>query len=215
MYILIVEDTKTIASNEKAFLELEWHVVDLAYDWEEWLRMWLDNTYDLIVLDLMLPKVDGIQVCQQLRSKKKTPIIMTTAKWQLEDKWEWFDAGADDYLVKPFALEELVMRINAISKRTELPNVYRLQWDIEILPDEQRVIRQWQDIKCTLKEYLLIEYLAQRPWQAISRTDLIDYIRWGDTRENDGTLDVYIANVRKKLGKNSIETIKWYWYKMS
>lgn len=215
MYILIIEDTTSIAHNEKAFLELEWHTVDLAYDWEEWLRMALDNTYDLIVLDLMLPKVDGIQVCQQLRWKKKTPIIMTTAKWQLEDKGEWFYAGADDYLVKPFALEELVMRINAITKRTELPNVYRLAYDIEVLPDEQRVIKKWEDIKFTLKEYLLIEYLAQRQWQAISRTDLIDYIRWWDTRENDATLDVYIANVRKKLGKESIETIKWYGYKMA
>ncbi len=213
MYILIVEDNSSIAKNEQAFLSLEWHTVDIAVDGEEWLRMWLDNTYDLIVLDIMLPKVDWIQVSQQLREKKKTPIIMTTAKWQLEDKGEWFDAWADDYLVKPFALEELVMRINAISKRTELPNVYRLQWDIEILPDEQRVIKQWQDIKFTLKEYLLIEYLAQRQWQAISRTDLIDYIRWWDTRENDSTLDVYIANVRKKLGKEIIETIKGFGYR--
>lgn len=213
MRILIVEDNKTIAENEKKFLELEWYSVDIAYDGKTGLQQALNNTYDLIVLDIMLPEIDWITVCKNIREKKKTPIIMATAKWELEDKGEGFSTGADDYIVKPFALEELVMRVQAILKRSELPSVYSFL-DIEVLPDEQRITKEWKDVKFTHKEFLLIEYLSQRLWQAISRTDLIDYIRWWDDWENDATLDVYIANVRKKLGKNVIETIKWYWYKI-
>ena len=213
MHVLIIEDNKTIADNEKRFLETEGFVVDVEYNGRTWLEKALSNTYDIIVLDLMLPEIDWITICKTIREKKKTPIIMATAKWELEDKWEWFETWADDYIVKPFALEELVMRINAILKRTELPNVYRF-WDIELLPNEQRITKNGVDIKCTHKEFLLVEYLAQRKWQAISRTDLIDYI-WGwDSWENDSTLDVYIANLRKKLGKDIIETIKWFWYKV-
>lgn len=214
MRILVVEDNKTIAENEKKFLELEWFSVDVAYDGKQWLHMWLQNTYDLIVLDIMLPEIDGIAMCKGIREKKQTPIIMATAKWELEDKSELFTLWVDDYIVKPFALEELVMRVKAILKRSEVPNVYSFM-DIEVFPDEQRITKSGTDIKCTHKEFLLVEYLAQRKWQAISRTDLIDYIRWWDEREIDSTLDVYMANVRKKLWKDSIETIKWFGYKIA
>lgn len=214
MHILVIEDNISIAENEKRYLETEWFTVDVAHNGKIWSEKALHNTYDLIVLDIMLPEMDGIEVCKVIREKKQTPIIMATAKWELEDKWEGFNIWADDYIVKPFALEELVMRIRAILKRSELPEVYRIQ-DIEVLPNEQKIIKQGEEIKLTHKEFLLVEYLAQRQWQAISRTDLIDYIRWWDTRENDATLDVYIANVRKKVGKDIIETIKWFWYKMS
>ena len=138
MHILIIEDNKVIADNEKRFLETEWFTVDVEYNGRTWLEKALSSTYDLIVIDLMLPEVDWITICKTLREKKQTPVIMATAKGELEDKGEWFDIGADDYIVKPFALEELVMRIGAILKRTELPNVYRF-WDIEILPNEQRI----------------------------------------------------------------------------
>jgi len=157
--------------------------------------------------------MDGVTIAKTVRQKKAVPIIMTTAKWQLEDKGEGFDAGADDYLVKPFALEELLMRIKAILKRSEIPSVYRRN-DIEVLIDEQRVIKDGEEVKLPLKEFLLLEYLAQRMWQAVSRTDLIDYIRWWDSWENDATLDVYVANLRKKLGKDAIETIKGFGYRI-
>ncbi len=213
MHVLIIEDNKIIADNEKRFLETEWFVVDVEYNGRTWLEKALTKSYDIIVLDLMLPEIDWITICKTVREKKQTPIIMATAKGELEDKGEGFETWADDYIVKPFALEELVMRINAILKRTELPNVYRFG-DVELLPNEQRITKNGVDIKCTHKEFLLVEYLAQRKWQAISRTDLIDYIRWWDSWENDSTLDVYIANLRKKLWREIIETIKWFGYKV-
>jgi DNA-binding response OmpR family regulator len=213
MRILIIEDNKAIAQNEQRFLQTQWWEVDIVHDGKEWCERALHFAYDLFIIDWMLPSMDGVEIMAEIRKKKRTPIIMTTAKWQLEDKGGGFDAWADDYLVKPFALEELVMRIQAIAKRTEIASVLRI-WDIEMLLDEQRVMKNGVEIKLPLKEYLLIEYLAQRQWQAISRTDLIEYIRWGEAWENDAALDVYIANVRKKLGKTVIETIKGFGYRV-
>lgn len=213
MKILIIEDQHSIANNEKLYLETEGREVDLAHDWLVWVKKALGAAYDLLVIDWMLPGMSGINIVNEVRKKKKIPIIMTTAKWQIEDKSEWFAEGVDDYLVKPFALEELVMRIKAITKRTELPSVLRFG-NIELLLDEQRVIKNGKEIKLPLKEYLLLEYLLQRQWQAISRTELIEYVWWGDWWENDNGLDVYVANLRKKLGKKTIETIKWFWYRM-
>lgn len=213
MKILIIEDQQNIANNEKKYLETEWREVDVVYDGKEWLQKALGFAYDFVVVDWMLPGVSGVEIVHELRKKKKIPIIMTTAKWQIEDKTEWFVEWVDDYLVKPFALEELVMRIKAIIKRTELPTTFRF-WTIEMLLDEQRVLQNWKEIKLPLKEYLLLEYMLQRQWQAISRTDLIEYVRWGDWRENDNWLDVYIANLRKKLGKSIIETIKGFGYRI-
>lgn len=213
MKILLIEDQQQIANNIKRYLELEGFEVDIEGDGKAGLEKALSHVYELLIIDRMLPSMNGVTIAKAVREKKAVPIIMTTAKWQLEDKGEWFDAGADDYLVKPFALEELLMRIKAILKRTELPSVYRFH-DIEVLIDEQRVLKAGEEIKLPLKEFLLLEYLSQRLWQAVSRTDLIDYIRWGDSRENDSTLDVYIANLRKKLGKEVIETIKGFGYRI-
>lgn len=130
------------------------------HDGKEGLDKALSQVYELIVVDRMLPSLDGVSICKAIREKKSIPLIMTTAKGQLEDKGEGFDAGADDYLVKPFALEELHMRIKALLKRSELPSVYRIG-DIEILIDEQRVIKKGTEVKLPLKEFLLLEYLAQ------------------------------------------------------
>lgn len=213
MKILLIEDQLQIARNIKRYLELEWFEVDIVQDGKEGLQKALTHVYELFIIDRMLPSMDGVTIAKAIREKKSVPIIMTTAKGQLEDKGEWFDAGADDYLVKPFALEELLMRIKALLKRSELPSVYRFH-NIELLIDEQRVMQGGVEVKLPLKEFLLLEYLAQRLGHAVSRTDLIDYIWGGDSRENDSTLDVYIANLRKKLGKDIIETIKWFGYRI-
>lgn len=175
MKILLIEDQVQIGRNIKRYLELEGFEVDVVTDGKEGLDKALSQVYELLIIDRMLPSMDGVNIIKAVREKKSVPIIMTTAKGQLEDKGEGYEAGADDYLVKPFALEELLMRIKAVLKRTELPTVYRFH-DIEILIDEQRVIKTGEEVKLPLKEFLLLEYLAQRLGQAVSRTDLIDYI---------------------------------------
>jgi two-component system response regulator ArlR len=162
----------------------------------------------------MLPWLDWIEVCKVIRKKKQTPIIMTTAKWALEDKWEWFDAWADDYLVKPFALEELSMRISALHKRFSPPETYRLVGNIEITPSTFTITKNSVDIKCTQREFNICAFLAQNQWKLVTRRELITAVWWEDTWDQEGMLDVYIANIRKKIGKETIETIKWVWYKI-
>lgn len=215
MHILVIEDNHTIADNIKEFLMLDGHNVTVTYDGAWGLLRATKGHFDCIVLDLMLPGVDGITICKQIREKKNTPIIMTTAKWTIDDKGDGFRAGADDYLVKPFSLDELSLRIHAITKRIPNSDAFRLPYDIEILPSQQRITKQGEDIKCTSKEFLLCTYLASNMGRIISRSELIDLLRWDDGNEkNEATLDVYIANVRKKLGKELIETVKWAGYKI-
>lgn len=215
MNILIIEDNHTIADNIAEFLQLDHHRTKVAYDWSKGLEMALNGHFDCIILDLMLPWIDGISICQKIRWKKNTPIIMTTAKWTIDDKGDGFRAWADDYLVKPFSLEELALRIQAITRRIPNEDAFRLPYNIEIFPSQQRITKDGIDIKCTSKEFLLCTYLASNMGRLLSRSELLDFLRWDNTSErNDATLDVYIANIRKKLGKDLIETIKWHGYKI-
>lgn len=139
-HILLVEDNERIGSNTKAYLESEKFVVDRQKDGDQARSTLQHKHYDLILLDIMLPGIDGVALCQKIRQQDDTPIIMTTAKGQLEDKGEAFDCGADDYLVKPFALEELVMRIKALLKRTELSDLIRIG-DIEVYLEDNCVTK--------------------------------------------------------------------------
>lgn len=213
VHILLIEDNKVIAENEQVFLENAGWTVDIVHDGETWLHHAMHYVYDMFIIDWMLPTMQWIDIVKHIREKKKTPIIMTTAKWQIQDKWEAYTLWIDDYLVKPYELDELVMRVKALLQRSEIAPTLRV-WDIVVLLDEQRIVYQWEKIKLPLKEYLLFEYLAQRAWQAISRTDLIEYVWWWDAWEHDELLDVYIANLRKKFGKESIETIRWFGYRV-
>lgn len=213
-HLLVVEDNQTIGQNMVTYLEHEWHTVDWCADGEEWKNRALQYLYDIIVLDVMLPGLDGIALLQQLREKKQTPVIMTTAKGQLDDKQEAYTLGADDYLVKPFALEELVMRINALLKRTEVRDVYQIG-DIQVDTENKVVTRSGQEVHLTLKEFLILTYLLESNGHAVSRSDLLEFVWWGDALyEHDDKLDVYIANLRKKLWKQLIVTIKWFGYKI-
>jgi DNA-binding response OmpR family regulator len=214
MHILIIEDNTTIADNMKQYLQFDGHTIDVVYDWAMWAEKWSKYIYDVIILDLMLPSLDGFEVCKQIRLKKQTPIIMTTAKWAIEDKGDWFNAGADDYLVKPFALEELSMRVNALHKRVVTPETYRLKGNIEIIPSNFSITKDGIDIKCTQREFHICEYLAKNQGNLVTRRKLITEV-WGeDTGDQEWMLDVYIANIRKKIWKDTIETIKGVWYKI-
>jgi len=159
--------------------------------------------------------MDWIELCKHIRKKyQTTPILMTTAKWELDDKLEWFACGADDYIVKPFDLKELDARITTIIKRTPTRNILEHK-NIRIDKDQKKVFKNNKEIKTTLKEFQIVEYLLERKGRSISRTEIIEEIRGNDqVFEEDAKLDVYISNLRKKLGKTIIETIKGFGYQI-
>jgi len=214
MKILLIEDNKTIATNTKKYLELSGFEVFVCENGLFWLEVARHNDFDIILLDLMLPWMSGEEVCKKIKSEKNIPIIMTTAKWQLEDKLMWFNLWADDYLVKPFDLEELLARIKVLIKRREPSNTFE-KWNLVIDLEAKKIMKGKKKIKLTIKEYHIVEFLIKHIWIPLSRTDIIQEIRWWDALfNNDWKLDVYISTIRKKLGKNLIETIKGFWYKI-
>jgi DNA-binding response OmpR family regulator len=182
-------------------------------DGDAGLKRFQEKFYDILLLDWMLPKMSGVQLCQKVRETREAPIIMLTAKAQIEDKSEGFSCGADDYLVKPFDLEELVMRIKAIMKRFDEPEkiVYH---DIEYFPEQRKFLKAGIEQKLSNKEFLILSYLFEYKGQVLSRADILDQV-WGeDLFENDDKLDVYISTLRKKMGKDIIETVKGVGYKI-
>jgi len=214
MKILLVEDNETIAKNIQKYLELERIQVDISGDGLDGLERAKKWKYDIILLDIMLPKLDGISVCEQIRKNSEVPILMLTAKWQIDDKEEWFACGADDYLVKPFELKELLMRIKAIMRRKNQFDTF-VYGDIEVILATRKIMKKWKEINLTIKEFYILEYLIKNYWLAVSRTDIMEYVWWWETiRDSNDKLDVYIANLRKKLGKKFITTIKWHWYRI-
>ena len=211
--ILLIEDNKDIRDNIKEYLELENFMVDVAIDWEEWMDKALLKKYDLILLDLMLPKIDWITIAKKLVRKIKTPIIIITAKDSIDEKLLWFESGAIDYIVKPFDLRELEARIKANLKINNNNQV--LEYNDIIIDLQKREFKKWWlIIKITIKEFMIFELLYNNKDKLVTRTDIIEYV-WGGNSlfESDAKLDVYISNLRKKLDKNIIETVKWVWYK--
>ncbi len=213
--ILLVEDNKQIADNIKTYLELEneFEVISCD-DGGNGLFLAKTNDYDAILLDLMLPWIDGKTICKKLRNEKNTPVIIITAKSQLEDKLDLFEVGADDYLVKPFDLEELLARLKAVLRRGVIDQLFTFQ-DIEMNFPKKRVFKSKKEVHLTLKEFQILEILVQNRGVSMSRTDLITYLRGEDSiRDSDEKLDVYICNIRKKLDKNLIETVKGFGYRI-
>jgi DNA-binding response OmpR family regulator len=211
--ILLIEDNKEIRENIKEYLELEWFIIDTAVDWEEWMDKALWKKYDLILLDLMLPKIDWITIAKKIVRKIETPIIMITAKDSINEKLLWFESGAIDYIVKPFDLRELEARIKANLKINN--NGFVIEYgDLEIDLSKREFKKWWKVIKITTKEFMIFEILYKNKDKLVTRTDIIEYVWWWDNLfESDAKLDVYISNLRKKLDKNIIETIKSVWYK--
>ncbi len=214
MHILLIEDHEDIANNIQKFLALENMQVDIANDGKLWLEQFQNKHYDFVLLDWMLPNMSGIEILKEIRKTREVPILMMTAKWQLNDKLEWFDTGADDYLVKPFDLEELVVRIKTIMKRFEEPDTFTYD-KIEINLDSKKIFNNGKEITLALKEYQILEYLIGNQGYATSRSDIVDHIwGWEALFEQDSKLDVYISTLRKKLDKSLIQTIKWFGYKI-
>ena len=211
--ILLIEDNKEISNNIKEYLELENFDVTQAFDWEKWLDKALGKKYDLILLDLMLPEIDGITISKKLSIKIETPIIMITARDSINQKLEWFESWAVDYIVKPFDLRELEARIKAILKFNSLSSMINLK-NLSIDLEKRKFLNDDKEVKITTKEFLIFEYLYENKNRVCTRTDLIGHV-WGNDSlfDDDAKLDVYISNLRKKLDKKIIETVKWVWYR--
>jgi heavy metal response regulator len=220
MTILVVEDEVKITRFIKKGLEMEHYTVDTAYDGEEGLEKAEINNYDLIILDIMLPKINGIEVCKKLREKKiETPVVMLTARDTVEDRVKGLDAGADDYLIKPFAFGELVARIRALLRREKTVKSTKLQvGDLVLDPATHEVYRGGKEIPLSSKEYRLLDYMLRRPGHVCTRTMIGEHI-WGyNFTEDSNVIDVYISYLRKKIDKGFknklIHTVRDVGYKI-
>ena len=212
--LLVVDDEDRIRRLLRMYLEKENYDIEEAADGAEALDMALNNEYDLILLDLMLPEMDGIEVAKALREEKDTPIMMLTAKGEEVSRIEGFEVGADDYIVKPFSPREVVLRVAAVLKRTEDINVEKSNSEIikmphlEINNQAHRVLAGGKQVNLTPKEYDLLLYLAKSPDQIFGRELLLKevwkYEFFGDLR----AVDTHVKRLREKLSKTSVESAK-------
>lgn len=203
LHILIVEDQEAIASNIAEYFEPKGHVLDFAYQGEHGLELALENSYDVIVLDLMLPKMDGLEVCEAIRkrSTRHVPILMLTARDTTADKIKGFQQGADDYLTKPFVLEELEMRCLALSRRHLLNVDHTIELgDLVIDRQRQSVTRGGQQIELKQVGYKIVEVLGEAYPQVVTRSELTQKI-WGDEPTESDALRSHIYQVRTALDK--------------
>jgi len=218
MWILVVEDEPAMATLLRQGLEEENHTVTVARNGEEALAAAAGTAFDAIVLDVMMPKADGIQVTRQLRAAKNSvAILMLTAKDATEDVVKGLDAGADDYLVKPFVFSVLLARLRALSRRRDHAPVQVLQVDDLILdPVCHRVARADREVTLTATEYRILEFLLRNAGRVESRSAIIESV-WGfDEDVEPNTIDVYIKILREKLDNNPnkklIHTVRGYGY---
>ncbi len=209
MRILLVEDYMPLQRSLAKGLREADFAVDVTGDGQEGLWYANSNDYDVIILDIMLPKMNGLEVLKQLRAKNKnTHVIILTAKDTIEDKINGLDSGADDYLIKPFAFAELLARIRALLRRKyEHKNPDIETGDLRIDTVTKRVWRGDEEIILTSREYMLLEYLARRAGEVVSRTDIWEHIYEFNSEASSNVVDVYMGYLRKKIEKNSMPTL--------
>ena len=206
--VLVVDDEKLIVKGIRFSLEQDGMKVDCAYDGEEALKLARENAYDMILLDIMLPKHDGFEVCQQIREFSDVPVVMLTARSEDMDKILGLEYGADDYITKPFNILEVKARIKAIMRRTskrdqEKPNDKMiLKGSMKIDCESRRVVIDDKEVNLTAKEFDLLELLAMNPNKVYSRENLLNIV-WGYEYPGDArTVDVHIRRLREKIETN-------------
>jgi DNA-binding response OmpR family regulator len=206
--ILVVEDDEDIADVVRRALRQEGHEVRSALDGVEALSLSEEFVPDLVVLDLGLPRLDGVEVCRRLRAESDVPILILTARAETEDRVEGLDSGADDYLVKPFELSELLARTRALMRRRPPRGTASLAvGDLRLNPDTREVVRGDRDIELTNREFELLEYLMRNQKLVISRERLLEEV-WGyDPMSLTNTIDVFISNLRRKLEEGGEDRI--------
>ncbi len=222
MRILIVEDDHKIANAVKKGLEQESFAVDASYDGKDGLGNALTNPYDLIILDRMLPEIDGIKICEAIRKKQiHIPVIMLTAKDKVSDRVEGLNAGADDYLIKPFAFEELLARVRALLRRPK--NVVENEMiidDLRLNNVTYEVSRGGKKISLSSKEFALLEYMMRNAGRILTKDNIISHVWDYDADILPNTVEVYIGYLRNKLDKpfinkkSLIQTVRGFGYKI-
>jgi DNA-binding response OmpR family regulator len=204
LYILVVEDERRLAQVIRRVLEEEGHTVDVAHDGEEGLAMAMDGSHDVIALDILLPAIDGIEVCRTLRaSRVDTPVLLLTALDAVEDRVRGLDAGADDYLPKPFAFQELLARLRALGRRrvqAREPDQLRAA-DLLLDLSRRRAERAGTTIELSPKEFSLLEFLMRNEGRVVTRTQILDHV-WGyDYSPDSNLVDVYVTYLRRKIDR--------------
>jgi len=197
--ILVVEDDPRLAATLERVLAAEGHDVEVAGDGGDALRRARERPFDLVVLDIMLPGLDGIAVCRKLRATGLVPILLLTALGGTEERVRGLDAGADDYLVKPFAYEELLARVRALLRRIAVTEHLRFG-DLRLEPASRGVWRADRTIELTATEFDLLHHFLRHPRQVLSREQLIDAV-WRGEAESDNVVAVYVGYLRLKLGE--------------
>jgi DNA-binding response OmpR family regulator len=222
MRILVVEDEHKIAGAIKRGLEQESYAVDVSYDGDEGLSSALTDEYDVIVLDRMLPGLlDGTEICKEIRANDvRTPILMLTAKDKIGDRVDGLNAGADDYLIKPFAFEELLARIRALMRRPQdhIGNVLTIS-DLSLDTQTFEIKRAGRKIQLSQREYALLEYLMRNQNRILSKANIISHVWDYDSDILPNTLEVYVGYLRAKIerpfrGPELIHTVRGFGYKL-
>ncbi len=220
MRLLVIEDERKIARVITESLKREKYAVDAAYDGEEGFNLADSQPYDLLIVDRMLPGLEGTEIVKKLRENgKNMPILFLTALSTTEDKTFGLDVGADDYLTKPFAIDELLARVRALLRRPPIqqPDILKID-DLKIDKQQQTVTRAGKNIDLTNKEYALLEYLMQHPNQILSKETLIDHVWDFDADILPNNVEAYIKNLRQKIDKpfkkQLIKTVRGFGYRI-
>jgi DNA-binding response OmpR family regulator len=219
--VLVVEDERRLAAAVRRGLVAEGFAVDLAHNGEDGLHAAREGGYDAVVLDLMLPKVSGYKICQQLRSEENwVPILILSAKDGEYDQADGLDLGADDYLTKPFSYVVLAARLRALLRRGAVPRPAQLHaGDLVLDPASRRVRRGEADIELTAREFAMLEYLMRRPGQVVAKTELLEHV-WDSYDSLDlNVVEVYAGYVRRKIdapfGRGALQTVRGAGYRLA
>ena len=209
MRVLVVEDEPDLLSSLAQALREEGYAVDTACDGDDGLFKAQNWEYDAIVLDVMLPKLDGWELLKRLRQSKKTPVLMLTARDRSTDRVRGLDTGADDYVVKPFDLAELLARLRALIRRTSNQTTARIEIGDVVLDTAARVVsRSGEPVSLTAREYALLEYLCRKPGAVVSREEIAEHV-WDDRYDPcSNVIDVYVQRLRRKLDRGPLSFIR-------
>ncbi len=203
MRVLVVEDEEKVASFLKKGLQAEGYAVDVAHDGVEGEYLAIHTDYDVIILDILLPKKSGIDLLKEIRKRGiRTPVLLLTARDSVEDKVVGLDSGADDYLTKPFAYEELLARVRALMRRGEGEGLRELRYgDLVLNPLTRKAVRAGKEIELTAREYALLEYMIRNPEKVLTRAMIAEHV-WDYTFDSfSNVIDVYINHLRNKIDK--------------